>query len=132
MQATPDTEVLEVVCTNRRFVRSRMHQPAFCLKSPARTAIELGYLGVLLVLGGQRLWWTGWQITVEAGAGDTRGFDDLGDWLILLIAKVCGVGELRWIDPGRPADPFKCLVGHACGAPAPHTVIELVAPECAP
>ena len=53
MQTTPDTEVFEVVCTNRRFVRSRVHEPSFCSKSCARTATDPGLLGVLLVLGGQ-------------------------------------------------------------------------------
>jgi hypothetical protein len=40
---------------------------------------RLGALGVLLVWGGQRFWGPRRQVAVEAGAGDSRGFDDLGD-----------------------------------------------------
>ncbi len=47
---------------------------------------------------------TGAAGEVEAGSGDTRGFDYLGDGLVLLIAKVFGVGEFRWIDQTGPPD----------------------------
>jgi hypothetical protein len=68
--------------------------------------LTFGNLGVRLGLGGQRLRRTGRQVTVEAGPGDARGFDDLGDGLIFLVAKVGGIGKLRWIDHAGPADPF--------------------------
>jgi len=45
-------------------------------------------------------------VFVEAGARDTCGLDDLGDGQVLLVAKVCGVGKLRWIDHAGPSDPF--------------------------
>lgn len=42
----------------------------------------------------------------ETGTGDTRRFDDLGDGLILLVAKACGVGEVRWIEHAGATHPF--------------------------
>lgn len=88
MHAIPDMEAFEVLCTNRHSVLIRLHKPLQ----------RFSTLGVLLALGGQRLWWTERQVTVEAGTGDTRGFDNLGDGLIFLIAKVDGIGKLGWID----------------------------------
>lgn len=55
--------------------------------------------------GRQSLRRPGRQVTVEAGSGDACCLDNLRDGASL-IAKVFGVGQLRWLDHAGPADSF--------------------------
>jgi hypothetical protein len=67
---------------------------------------------VLLVLGRQHL---RWQVSVVAGTGDARGFDDLREGLILMVATVWGTGEFRRIHHTGPNDPFALTCSHSAG-----------------
>ena len=71
-------------------------------------------MGFAFILGGQRLWRSGRQVAVEAGAGTARFLNERADGETF-VAQVRRVVRLRRIDNAGPADTFSLSGGDGAG-----------------